>query len=140
MNESVQDERAQIWGLVKAERNRDRIIQGMSVGAWIVTFLVLMFLSVVIGMETWTTLRLVLEGVLGFSAVIQTLMPLALIVGTVSLLVATLSTVGVFLRFRRATLGEIRLRLTALEQRVSDQGSSGELENPSDRGGPAQLG
>lgn len=59
------------------------------------------------------------------------LMPLVWVLGTVSLLVATLSTVGVFLRFRTATLGEIRLRLTALEQMVSDQGESGDLGNPS---------
>ena len=49
------------------------------------------------------------------SDVIRFLLPLVYVVGLVSLLIAVLSTIGVFIRSRTATLGEIQLRLAALE-------------------------
>jgi hypothetical protein len=55
------------------------------------------------------------EGVQHINEVISTLMPLVAVIGFVSLLVAVLSTVGVFLRLRTASLSEIQLRLAALE-------------------------
>lgn len=42
-------------------------------------------------------------------------MPLVVVLGTISLLIATLSTVGIFFRLRTASLAEIQLRLAALE-------------------------
>ena len=45
-----------------------------------------------------------------------------------SLLVAVLSTVGVFLRFRTASLAEIQLRLAAVEQMLTDQAEAGHGE------------
>jgi hypothetical protein len=42
-------------------------------------------------------------------------MPGLIVLGLLSVLVATLSTIGVFLRLRTASLMEIQLRLAALE-------------------------
>jgi len=42
-------------------------------------------------------------------------MPLLIVLGFLSVLIATLSTVGVFLHLRTASLTEIQLRLAALE-------------------------
>ncbi len=53
-------------------------------------------------------------------------MPLVRSVGAVSLLVAVLSTAALLLRFRAASLDEIRLRLAAVEQMLSDQSQGGE--------------
>jgi hypothetical protein len=41
--------------------------------------------------------------------------------GVLALLVASLTTVGVFLRFRTAALGEIQLRLTTLESLLTSE-------------------
>lgn len=43
-------------------------------------------------------------------------MPLIAVTGVLSVLIATVSTVGVFLRLRTASLAEIQVRLAALEQ------------------------
>jgi hypothetical protein len=43
------------------------------------------------------------------------------VLGELSLLVAVLATVGVFLRFRTASLAEIQLRLAALEGMVGER-------------------
>ena len=45
-------------------------------------------------------------------------MPTVAVLGILSLLVATLSTVGIFLRLRTASLSEIQLRLAALEEMI----------------------
>jgi hypothetical protein len=49
-------------------------------------------------------------------AVFGSAMPLFIVLGFLSVLIATLSTVGVFLRLRTASLTEIQLRLAALEE------------------------
>jgi uncharacterized membrane protein len=41
------------------------------------------------------------------------------VVGVLGLLVAILSTVGIFLRLRTASLSEIQLRLAALEEMIA---------------------
>ena len=41
--------------------------------------------------------------------------------GLVSVLIATLATVAVFLRLRTASLNEIQLRLAALEEMLADE-------------------
>ncbi len=43
-------------------------------------------------------------------------MPLIAVTGVLSVLIATVSTVGIFLRLRTASLAEIQVRLAALEQ------------------------
>jgi hypothetical protein len=43
---------------------------------------------------------------------------------TVCLLVATLTTVGVFLRLRTSSLSEIQLRLSALEEMLAARGET----------------
>jgi hypothetical protein len=49
-------------------------------------------------------------------------MPLFDVLWKLSLLVAGLSTVGIFLRLRTASLSEIQLRLAALEELVAAHG------------------
>ncbi len=52
------------------------------------------------------------------------LLPLVAVVGSISLLIAILATVGVFLRFCTASLSEIQLRMAALEERFLAQSES----------------
>lgn len=51
-------------------------------------------------------------------AVYDAALPLVAVVGVLSLLIATLGTVGIFLRLRTASLSEIQLRLANLEDMV----------------------
>ena len=52
-------------------------------------------------------------------------LPLITVLGVLSFLVAVLSTVGVFLRFRTASLAEIQTRLAAMEEMLlKDQSRS----------------
>jgi len=55
-------------------------------------------------------------------------MPLIGVLWTLSLLVSALTTVGVFLRLRTASLSEIQLRLAALEEMLTAQSDA-----PSDK-------
>ncbi|HET8650890.1 MAG TPA: hypothetical protein VFL95_12670 [Gemmatimonadales bacterium] len=48
--------------------------------------------------------------------------PFLITLGVLSLLVATLSTIGIFLRLRTASLSEIQLRLAALENLLLERG------------------
>ena len=91
----------------------------MSSVCWGITFFILFLLTIRVGIELWTVLGDWGSGLSGtdrFFIAFNTLTPLLGIVGGISLLVATLSTVGVFLRLRTASLGEIQLRLAALEE------------------------
>jgi hypothetical protein len=60
-------------------------------------------------------------GAATIAAVWQTALPVVTVVGVLSLLIAVLSTVGIFLRLRTASLGEIRLRLGALEDMLRQE-------------------
>jgi uncharacterized membrane protein len=112
------------WALVEEEKRRDRFLRRVSVAAWSTTFVVVLLFAVLIGMQVWETLRRVAEGRVPMIAVVAAAMPLMFPIGIISLLVATLSTVGIFLRLRTASLVEIQLRLAALEDIVSSRPDS----------------
>jgi len=61
-------------------------------------------------------------GALPWATVFAAAMPLVIVLGLLSVLVATLSTIGIFLRLRAASLAEIQLRLAALEDMIAAQG------------------
>ena len=70
-------------------------------------------------------MRLTAVGMAPPSAAIEAALPLVTVLGLLSVLVATLCTIGIFLRLRTASLTEIQLRLAALEDmlRSGDQES-----------------
>ena len=120
-----------VWTMIEAEKQRDRLIRRISTIAWTVTFVVLLVYAVIVGADVVRTLELVQVGVVGREAVFAMLMPLIKVVGAVALLIAVLSTVGVFLRLRTASLSEIqrvvnmvvltRLMGLSVEASASDQ-------------------
>ena len=73
------------------------------------------------GAQVSHMMRLAAVGALPWGAVLGSAMPFLGVLWTLSLLVATLATVGVFLRLRTASLSEIQLRLAALEEMLSSQ-------------------
>ena len=126
MNASTQGQKDQIRELIEAEKGRDRTLQRISTGAWILTFVALLFTAVGVGFNVWWAAEAFLRGQAGMDVIFREAMPFVWIVGAISLLVAVLSTAGVLLRFRAASLDEIRLRLAAVEQMLTDQAHGGE--------------
>jgi len=107
--------------MIESERRRDRWIRRVSVIAWSVTGVILLIFAAITASRIAYTMRQVEVGVAPSGAVWETAMPLVIVVGLISLLVAVLATVGVFLRLRTASLHEIQLRLAALEQMLVER-------------------
>ena len=103
------------WLLIDAEKRRDRLVRGLCVAAWSVTFVLVLLFAAMTGVPVMHTYRLAAVGAANWSEVVAAAMPFFAAVWTLCLLVATLTTVGMFLRMRTASLAEIQLRLAALE-------------------------
>jgi uncharacterized BrkB/YihY/UPF0761 family membrane protein len=112
---------SEAWNLIEEEKRRDRLIKRISVSAWTVTFVMVLILGVAVGAQVAQLFKVFAAGGANWNMVIWSAMPLIVVIGTLSLLVATLSTVGVFLRLRTASLAEIQLRLAALEDMLANQ-------------------
>lgn len=108
------------WEAIEQDRKRDRLIQRVSVAAWSVTFVIVVMLVLVAALQVRTTVAFLggLQG-LGLMAAAGAAMPALIAIGALAVLIATLSTVGIFLRLRTASLQEIQLRLAALEEALT---------------------
>jgi uncharacterized BrkB/YihY/UPF0761 family membrane protein len=113
-----------LWAAIDDEKRRDRFIRRISIAAWSVTLLLILLLAILVCISEAQMVKAVLAGELPWMTVLGVAMPLIIVLGIVSLLIATLSTVGVFLRMRTTTLGEIQLRLAALEQILASRGDA----------------
>lgn len=112
------------WSMIEKEKRRDRVIRRVSIVAWTVTFLIALVFTVMVGSQVAGMMRLASVGAVSWGAVFGVAMPLIIILGFLSLLIATLSTVGIFLRLRTASLAEIQLRLAALEEVLAARADS----------------
>jgi len=128
MNTSSQGQKDRIWETIETEKDRDQRIQRISRVAWTVTFVALLLVAVSVGWNTWLVLVGAMKGNVHYTLVFRTAMPFIWVVGTVSFLIAILSTVGMFMRLRTASLAEIQLRLAAVEEMISAQGNGEEME------------
>lgn len=113
------------WALVETEKRRDRVIRRVSIAAWAVTFVILLLFAVFAAAQVSMMVRMAAAGGMPWQAVFAAAMPFIGALWILSLLVATLSTVGVFLRFRTASLTEIQLRLAALEDTLASRPDAG---------------
>jgi hypothetical protein len=115
---------ADVWAAIEVEKRIDRTIRRVCVAAW--TFTLLLALVMVAAftapiLQMWQGAR---DGAMPLMAVVTSAYPLFGALWTLSLLVASLSTVGVFLRLRTASLQEIQLRLAAIEEMVVRGGNA----------------
>ena len=118
------------WTQIDRERRLDKRLRRLSVVAWTFTLLVMLFLVLL------TALEVRIFWALGMVPWVmnRTAMPLLIVLVVLGALIATLATVGIFLRLRTASLMEIQLRLAALEQMLTrDAGVSGETEETAER-------
>jgi hypothetical protein len=105
--------------ILDQEKRRDRLVRRVCIAAWAVTiFIVLVFAGMVLA-QLSHMMRAVTVGALHWTTLVGAAMPLVGVLWILSLLVAALSTVGVFLRFRSASLAEIQLRLATLEDMLA---------------------
>jgi uncharacterized membrane protein len=114
----------QAWAWVEREKRIDRFIRRVSIAAWSVTFLIVLGFAVLTGMQVVEMVRLTAGANLPFAVVTASAMPLIIVLGFLSVLIATLSTIAIFLRLRTSSLAEIQLRLAALEEMISDKDKS----------------
>ncbi len=107
-----------VWAVIEREKKQDRLVRRLSVGGWSVTGGALVVFGVGTLVEVWRLVNLAMQGIAPWGVIFSSLMPLVAVVGGLGLLVATLSTVATFLRFRTASLSEIQMRLGAIEDMV----------------------
>jgi len=107
------------WALIENEKRRDRFIRRVNVIAWTATFVLVLLIAVLAGLQIAELARAGILRAVPWSAVIGSVMPLVDVLWKLSLLVAALSTVGIFLRLRTASLTEIQLRLASLEEMLA---------------------
>jgi hypothetical protein len=119
MNKPMDNASAKVWEAIDSEKRRDRFIKKVSVAAWSVTFGFVLLLMVMVGIQVWEMTKGALAGALPWMSAIGVAMPLVIVLGLLSTLIATLATVGMFLRLRTASLSEIQLRLAALEEMIA---------------------
>jgi hypothetical protein len=111
-----------VWEQIEKEKGRDRLIMRLCIAAWVGAGIVVLAASILIGLQAKEIFGGFIGGALPFSTVAGTLLPLIGMLWNLCLLVAALATVGVFLRFRSASLAEIQLRLAALEEMLASRG------------------
>ena len=115
---------AKLWAAIENEKRRDRFIRRVATTAWSVTFALLLVLGVFAGLSVSQMVRAAIAGQLPWMSAFGIALPFLVVCGVVSLLIATLSTVGVFLRMRTTTLLEVQARLAALEQILTSRGDA----------------
>lgn len=113
-----------VWTAIEQEKRRDRFIRRVAIGAWSITFGLLVILGLFAALAVGEMVHASMLGQLPWMAAYSMLLPFAVICGVVTLLVATLSTVGVFLRMRTTTLKEVQARLAALEHMLASRGDA----------------
>lgn len=118
---SIDERQEAVWAAIDREHRKDRFVKRLSVVAWSATAVILLVFAGFIGRDVAHTARLAEIGAVRSDAVLDALMPLIAVLGSVSLLVAVLATIGVFLRLRTASLSEIQHRLAALESAILDR-------------------
>ncbi|MGB7212015.1 MAG: hypothetical protein WBC97_05250 [Gemmatimonadales bacterium] len=107
------------WEVIDAEKRRDRFLRRVNFAAWGAVCAVVLVYAVAIGtIIVWAVKRSAV-GAGSLLDALPMLLPLVTIIGVVCLLIAVLTTIAIFLRFRTASLAEIQLRLAALERMLA---------------------
>jgi flagellar biosynthesis protein FliR len=111
-----------VWDAIDGEKRRDRLLRRVSITAWSVTLVLVVALAVMVGIQVVELARGAMVGAVPWMSVVGVAMPFVITLGMLSVLVGTVSTIGVFLRMRTASLTEIQLRLAALEDMLVTRG------------------
>ena len=118
-----------VWSQIEREKRIDKRLRRVAIAAWTSTFLFTVVFAAL------TAARAMLRFGAAFSSrdfgtflrnsmVTEAILPIVIVLMILSTLIATLSTVGIFLRLRTASLQEIQLRLAALEAMLTRDDSA----------------
>ena len=124
MNAIHEPGRGDVWEQIDRDRRTDRLIRRVIVVAWGVVLLMLLIYAILVLLDVKRALEMAEMGAMSASDVRMSVMPLVYAIGAIGLVLATLSTIGAFLRSRTATLSEIQLRLAGLESILRAQADS----------------
>ena len=108
--------------LVENERRRDRFIRRVNVIAWSVSLALVLVIGILVALQISQFVGGAVKGEVPWMILIGSAMPLIDVLWKLSLLIATLSTVAIFVRLRTSSLAEIQLRLAALEEMIASAG------------------
>ena len=121
MNDKKATASGGVWDAIENERKRDRFIRKVSIVAWSVTGVLALLLTILVGGQAVEMARAAMLGALPWMSVAGIMMPLVIALGMLAVLIATVSTIGMFVRMRTASLHEIQLRLAALEDMLASR-------------------
>jgi hypothetical protein len=105
--------------LVENERRRDRFIRRVNIIAWSISLSLILVIAVLVVLSISQFVGPAVSGDVPWMVLLGSAMPLIDVLWKLSLLVATLSTVALFVRLRTSSLVEIQLRLAALEEMIA---------------------
>src|SRR4051812_28686495 len=104
-----------LWAEIERDRARDALIRRICVAAWTATGIILILFAAIILVPVIEMARAATRGDVPWATVVGIAMPFIGALWTLSLLVAALSTVAMFFRQRSASLADLQMRLTSLE-------------------------
>ncbi len=120
INETTNDP---VWEMIGKEKKKDNKLKIVSRVAWGTTLLVLMVFLLFTVMDFTKQIDLYHKGIVPYEGVLKTFVPFLIILGSLSLIIAIISTVGTFLRLRTTSLLEIQQRLSNLEEMITSEKS-----------------
>ncbi len=121
------------WDAIEQGKRFDRFVRRACIAAWSVAFLAVAAYAALTIVQIVQMMRLADVGAATNIMTFAFATPLIIVVGVISLLIATLTTVGIFMRQRTASLAEIQLRLAALEDMLSQRDAGEAAGRPSGR-------
>jgi hypothetical protein len=96
----------------------------VSIAAWSLALVIMLVFAIMTGVSVAQFVRAAANGQLPWFAALGAAMPFIIAVGSLAVLIGTLTTVTIFLRMRTASLSEIQVRLAALEDMLGSGGES----------------
>ena len=112
------------WALIDEEKRRDQSLRKIAKTAWIVALTVVVVYGTVTAIQVWEMMQSFLGGMLPMSTAAAMATPFLISLGALSVLVATVTTIGTFMRLRTTSLHEIQLRLAAIEEMIATRTES----------------
>jgi hypothetical protein len=118
----------ELWSWIDREKATDRRVRRIGNIAWTLSLIAVALYGVGIVAQLAPRLADLKRGYGGslprshvLAYALEGLLPFITVVGIFSFLVAVLSTIGMFLRFRTASLAEIQTRLAAMEKMLTSE-------------------
>lgn len=108
-----------LWNRIDRDTNKYKMFLTMSMTFWVVTLAVLGYIGYIYYLEYEVVLNNFKIGLTNNSAIYSAKQDMLSILLSMTFIISVLATIVAFMRQRSASLQEIQLRLTMLEQSIS---------------------